>query len=282
MVRYTIGMINFNMAKTLERSLRSVLDQLSEEFEVLVVDGGSTDGSLEILNRLSNEYSNLRYLISPYGCNSSRGSDRALSIAEANGRYVLTHIDTDDRYYDVIRDVVKLYHEIEKEFEKELVLFCNHMAIAPKDHVLKLGSYRPLNAGEDVDFFRRAIASEENIYLEIDTHQLWESLGYSRGWFANKLYTLEIHTCDFQAGTTLRNSIRWALHRDRIVHLPLLTVAYCRATRRKQFEPVDGFREKGLEIFEEHRHTVDEIEEIYDISVDRSILSNTGREHLIK
>lgn len=286
MVRYTIAVVNYNMADTIERSLRSVLEQVTDAFEVLVVDGGSTDGSLEILSRLSDEYGNLRYLISPYGCDSNRGTDRALSVAEANGTYVLTHIDTDDRYYDVICDFVKLFHEIETQLDRELVLFCSHMAMASKDHLLELGSYRNLNAGEDMDLFRRAIASDETIYMEIECDRCWESLGYSRGVIANIRYNLEIHTCDFQAGIPLRNSLVWALkfdsERQRLLQLLLIVVAYLRAASREQLEPAEGVRDKGLEVFKEHRHTVKEIETEHDILIDRSIMSGKGKRYLIK
>lgn len=286
MVRYTIGIINYNMSDTLERSLRSVLEQVTEEYEVLVVDGGSTDGSLEILSRLSDEYGKLRYLISPYGCKSNRGTDRSLSVSEANGTYVLTHIDVDDRYYDVICDFVKLFHEIETQLEPELLLWGSHMAIASKDHLLRLGSYRNLNAGEDMDLFRRAIASDATIYMELESDRCWESIGYSRDRVAKILYMLEIHTCDFQAGIPLRNSLIRGLeiddNRKRLLYFLLILVAYLRAARREQFEPAEGVRDKGLQIFKEHRYTVKEIEDKYDISIDRSILSEEGRKYLLK
>ncbi|MDD2598646.1 MAG: glycosyltransferase family 2 protein [Kiritimatiellae bacterium] len=40
-----------NHAKFLEKALRSVLNQTGMNFEVIVVDGGSTDGSVEIIRR---------------------------------------------------------------------------------------------------------------------------------------------------------------------------------------------------------------------------------------
>jgi len=42
---------SFNQARFLEATLRSVLDQDYPEIEYIVVDGGSTDGSVEILQR---------------------------------------------------------------------------------------------------------------------------------------------------------------------------------------------------------------------------------------
>lgn len=286
MVRYTVAIINYNMADTLERSLRSVVDQVTDKFEVVVVDGGSSDGSIKILDRLSDEYRNLRYLVSPYGDDSTRGFDRAVAVSEAAGEYVITHIDTDDQYDEVICDFVVLFHEIETQLEREPVLWGSHMMMAARDHLLELGSYRNLRAGEDMDLFRRAIASDKTVYLELDCDRSWESIGYSRGIMATVLYMLEIHTCDFQAGVTLRSSIQWVKQidtkRDQLVHLTLLIVAYLRAATRERFEPADGVRDKGLGIFKEHRYSVEELESAYDISIDRSKLSEKGKRYFIR
>jgi len=51
--RITLVTPSFNQAGTLEATLRSVLDQGYPNLEYIVVDGGSTDGSVEILERYS-------------------------------------------------------------------------------------------------------------------------------------------------------------------------------------------------------------------------------------
>ena len=58
---YSVCICNYNMADTLEVSLRSVLDQLDERYEVIVIDDGSKDSSVEILENLSNAYENRVY-----------------------------------------------------------------------------------------------------------------------------------------------------------------------------------------------------------------------------
>lgn len=55
----------FNRAQFLERAIGSILSQTYKNLELIVVDGASTDGSLEILKKLSKEDSRLRYLSEP-------------------------------------------------------------------------------------------------------------------------------------------------------------------------------------------------------------------------
>jgi glycosyltransferase involved in cell wall biosynthesis len=47
----TVAMVTFNAAQTLERALRSVLEHRSTALELVVMDGGSNDGTLEIIRR---------------------------------------------------------------------------------------------------------------------------------------------------------------------------------------------------------------------------------------
>ena len=44
---YSVCICNYNMKEYLEISLKSILEQLDERYEVLVIDDGSNDGSLK-------------------------------------------------------------------------------------------------------------------------------------------------------------------------------------------------------------------------------------------
>ncbi|HEY5792280.1 MAG TPA: glycosyltransferase, partial [Chthoniobacterales bacterium] len=50
-MKFSIVTPSFNQASHLEGTLRSVLDQPGVDLEYLVVDGGSTDGSREVIER---------------------------------------------------------------------------------------------------------------------------------------------------------------------------------------------------------------------------------------
>jgi len=82
----------YNGERYLEASLSTVLEQDGVDFEVVVVDDGSTDGSASILDRLSNRDSRVRVFHQ-----ENAGLTRALirGCAEAKGRYIARH-DADD------------------------------------------------------------------------------------------------------------------------------------------------------------------------------------------
>lgn len=82
----------FNASSTVVSSLRSVLVQSFEDWELLVVDDGSTDGTAEVLDRFSLEDSRVRVI---HKKNTGSGDSRNVGIEAARGKY-LCFLDSDD------------------------------------------------------------------------------------------------------------------------------------------------------------------------------------------
>jgi glycosyltransferase involved in cell wall biosynthesis len=55
MPRLSIITINFNNAQGLKKTVESVVNQTSHDFEYIVIDGGSTDGSVDIINQYADK-----------------------------------------------------------------------------------------------------------------------------------------------------------------------------------------------------------------------------------
>ena len=53
----TVLMTFFNAEKTILDSIRSILNQSLEDFELLLVNDGSTDNSLNIINQIKDFFS---------------------------------------------------------------------------------------------------------------------------------------------------------------------------------------------------------------------------------
>ena len=105
----------YNKRDYVEECLRSVLSQEMDDFEVIAVDDGSTDGSGEICDKLAKEYSNLRVLHVANG-----GVTRARRIAyEASEAEYITFVDSDDRMLP--GGLRALYEAIVREDADEVV-----------------------------------------------------------------------------------------------------------------------------------------------------------------
>lgn len=82
----------YNQEKYLERSLASLVNQQFLDFEVLMIDDGSTDTSAEICKRFQAQDSRFRYFWKP---NGGVASSRQYGIERVQGRYTI-HMDPDD------------------------------------------------------------------------------------------------------------------------------------------------------------------------------------------
>jgi glycosyltransferase involved in cell wall biosynthesis len=118
--QYSISVIipTYNYGHLIQRTLDSVIPQLGDNDEVIVVDDGSTDNTQDVLAQalVQNPDKNIRVLSKQ---NGGVASARNLGIRKATGRY-LVFLDADDIYQ---RDALKtLKQTIKASPESEVVL----------------------------------------------------------------------------------------------------------------------------------------------------------------
>jgi len=89
---FSIIIPTYNSYDKLLRSIRSVENQTYENFEIIVVDDGSTDGTKTKIEK--EHFKKLRYL---YKSNGGPASARNFGIREARGEYVC-FLDADDEF----------------------------------------------------------------------------------------------------------------------------------------------------------------------------------------
>ena len=114
-MKISIITINFNNLRGLEETTGSVFSQTYEDKELIVIDGGSTDGSAEFINSHKGSFS---YSVSE----KDKGIYNAMNkgVSHATGDYVI-FMNSGDRFFnsDVLKDVFE-----GKEISSNIVYGC--------------------------------------------------------------------------------------------------------------------------------------------------------------
>jgi len=94
MIKLSIITINYNNKEGLSRTIKSIIEQTWLKFEYIVIDGGSNDGSVDIIKCYS---SNITYWISEKDTGVYNAMNKGIKIA--NGEYIL-FINSGDILHD--------------------------------------------------------------------------------------------------------------------------------------------------------------------------------------
>ncbi len=117
MYKVTLAVPIYNVARFVEASLLSALNQTYQNIEFLIVDDRGTDGSMDIVRKvvLSHPRRNAVRVID-HGTNKGLGDTRNTSIEEATGDYIY-FMDSDDVITsDCIEKLVKYMEEYPVDF----------------------------------------------------------------------------------------------------------------------------------------------------------------------
>ncbi|HUN46108.1 MAG TPA: glycosyltransferase [Stellaceae bacterium] len=209
--RISVLMPVFNGGAYLEAAVASVLAQSFGDFELLIVDDGSTDRSREVVDAFAARDERVRLL-----CKANSGISDTLNLGldEARGDWI-ARLDADDlmlparlerqlafldtnpdvvavgSYYDLINEIgerrVTRYplprtrEELARYLEaRELLTFTHPTMTYRRDLALALGGYRrELEPCEDADLFARMLARGGTILIQPEVLTLYRVHGGS-------------------------------------------------------------------------------------------------------
>jgi len=91
--KVSVIMPNYNCEKFVEETVRSVMNQTYDNWELLIVDDCSTDNSVEVLEKLCEEDVRVKLFVNEK--NSGAAASRNRAMREASGRWI-AFLDSDD------------------------------------------------------------------------------------------------------------------------------------------------------------------------------------------
>ncbi len=107
----TVIIPTYNRVKTLERSIRSILAQTYTDYELIIIDDGSTDNTKELIMEIKDD--RIHYIKSPV--NRGAANARNIGIRAAKGEYIAFQDSDDEWVPDKLEKQVKVLDSTDAE-----------------------------------------------------------------------------------------------------------------------------------------------------------------------
>lgn len=172
MTKVSIIVPVYNVEKYLKKCLDSLVNQTFKDYEIIVVNDGSTDDSENIIMKYQSEYSKLIKYIKKQNGGLSDARNKGIKTAE--GKYIM-FVDSDDY---ITQDMVeKLYSAIIKE-DSDMAI-CNYIRVNFKGENIKNYNYNfgTTNVFDNPKILLNKPAAWNKIYKKT----LFDNMMYDKG-----------------------------------------------------------------------------------------------------
>lgn len=189
----------YNTEQYVEETLKSVLKQSFKDYEIICLNDGSTDGTLEILNRYQKSYPNIRVISSE---NHGVAYQRNTGVQCAQGKYIY-YMDSDDLLRENCLETLYQYaeadnldivyfeadsfyetKEIEEAFPQFLTLYHRHKdydgVYDGRNLYIQMENAGDIRMSVGLQFTRRQFLIENNIKFGTERY------------FEDNLYTVQV------------------------------------------------------------------------------------------
>jgi glycosyltransferase involved in cell wall biosynthesis len=278
------------MSETIEKAVESVAKQIPKEnFEILILDGGSDDGSIDKINSLADNYSHVRSKLLEPDQNRYLGKDRQLSFQAAKGENVIFQVDTDDVYKDIITDFILIYEKLQdsENTAEDFILCAHNIVIAPREYMLENG-FRNMKGAEDSDLYQRALSRDEIYFINLE-EPICEQVGYEKGKKRLMSRFIDEQVCYLQSSHGIIDYLYWIISRckrttdytikRRIFEIIILPYSFLISLRASSYQTPEPYEKRWVlqEYKEENSLNIREIEDKFNVNISEE-LSTKARE----
>jgi glycosyltransferase involved in cell wall biosynthesis len=195
----TIVTCSYQQARYLERTIRSILDQNYPALEYIILDGGSKDGSVEIIRKYEKQ---LAFWVSEKDDGQSAAINRGLKMAKGD---IVGWLNSDDTYAPGSLARIGRYYATHPQVD---LVYGHTFRIDENDKVLSRLIAMPTNAHELIRYNRNTFsqpgttwrrALHEKIgYLDESLHFTMDSDWWIRAAQAVRLRFLPVHLANLR------------------------------------------------------------------------------------
>ena len=244
----------YNVEHILEETLGYLINQSIKNIEIICVDDGSSDNSLNILKDYAKKYKNIKVIQQEH---EGAGSARNKGIKEAKGKYLL-FLDSDDIFH---KDLCKKSYNRAILFNSDIVLFrTNRYNESTKELIEERGTLVDKYIPKEKSFTPKNV---KEVLFQITTPCPWSKLFKREFVLKNNLYFQNTKNANdvFFTLSSLTQAKKIVMLNDTLVTYRVGQTNNLQATKSKN--PVeflkaytkvhDYLNEKG--IFEEYEET---------------------------
>ena len=212
--KISIITINYNDKIGLKKTIQSVIGQTWKDIEFVIIDGGSSDGSTDIIKKYSNQ---IDYFISEKDNGVYNAMNKGIKVA--TGKYVL-FLNGGDTFYDE-----KVLNNVEQKLNNDFGIIYGNSAFVKNEKLIK-NSFPPsklnfvffFNSGlnHQATFIKKSLFDEVFYYNE--SYKIcadWEFFMYAICVKRTSYLYLNKFICNFDlSGVSANNWDLYNLERD--------------------------------------------------------------------
>jgi len=139
----TIYITNHNYGRFIKQSIDSVLNQSYQDFELLIIDDGSTDNSVDVMNN----YLNHKKIQIIQQDNKGLNATNNIALKKSNGNYII-RLDADDYF---LSDAIENMVQVLDNNQNTALVFPDYHSVDPDGIIIR--TVRRHNFNDDVTLF---------------------------------------------------------------------------------------------------------------------------------